>query len=334
MKPSVIYGIFLARLLLAIFAAAMGIASQVITDHHPAFEVASVREVPPGTPRLPGMKIVGSRVEGTLRLIDWVATAYRLKTPLQIAGPDWLGSESFEIQAQMRDGETKDQVPQMLQSLLADRFKLAVHREKRNQPVYALVVAKGGPKLQKALETDASPTSPGLNTNGSASEMTLYTRDGQQINIRPEGRGKSVRIGGRVGTVRTSTGANRTMRMELPKVTMDAFAEETLTEMVPDRPVVNQTRLKGFYQVTMELPFEALLSDIVRRNPAPSAGAATPFGARPAPASATDAGMPASDPSSGAVFRAVQKLGLKLESRKAPVEKLIIDHIEKKPTEN
>jgi uncharacterized protein (TIGR03435 family) len=44
--------------------------------------------------------------------------------------------------------------------------------------------------------------------------------------------------------------------------------------------------------------------------------------------------MAASDPSSGAVFRAVQKLGLKLESRKARVEKLIIDHIEKNPTEN
>jgi len=333
MKKSMIYGTFLPMLLLVIFATAMGIPPQIIADHRPAFEVASVREIPPGTRRQPGMKIDGARVECQLRLIDLIATAYRLKTPLQIVGPDWLDSERIEIHAKMPEGATKDQVPQMLQSLLADRFKLAVHREKRNQPVYALVVAKGGPKLQKAVETDAPPTSPELNAGGSTSQMTLYTRDGQQITIRQEGRGTSVRTGGSVGTVRTSTGPNRTMRMELPKVTMDAFAEETLAGMVPDRPVVNQTRLKGFYQVTLELPFEALMSDMMRSLPQnPALGSvSTPFGSPAAPAPATDG---ASDPSSGVVFRAVQKLGLKLESRKASVEKLIIDRIEKNPTEN
>jgi uncharacterized protein (TIGR03435 family) len=336
MKKFIIYSIFPAMLLPAISAIAMGNRSQGTTGHRPAFEVASVRKIPPGTSGQPGMKIDGARVDCQLRLIDLIATAYHLKTSLQIAGPDWLDSERIEIHAQMPEGATKDQVPQMLQSLLADRFKLAVHSEKRNQPVYALVVAKGGPKLQKAVETDIPPSSSGLNAGRSAGERTLYTRDGQQIIIRQEGRGTSVRTGGRAGIVRTSTDANLAMRMELPKVTMDAFAEETLTEMVSDRPVVNQTRLKGSYRVSMELPLEALMMDMIRNLPRNSAlgSGPTPFGTLPPPAAAKDAGMAASEPSSGAVFRAVQKLGLKLESRKAPVEKLIIDHIEKSPTEN
>jgi uncharacterized protein (TIGR03435 family) len=284
------------------------------------------------------MSIDGSRVDCVMRLTDLVATAYRLKSSLQIAGPDWLDFKRLEIHARMPEGATKDQVPQMLQSLLTDRFKLVVHREKRNQPVYALAVAKGGPKLQRAVETDAPPTPPETNAGGSVSEKTLYSyaaTDGQLITVKQEGRG-TVRTGGRAGTVRMSMNANGIMKMDLPKVTMDAFAEETLAGVVRDRPVVNQTHLKGFYQVTLELPLSALMNDIARSLPPnPALGSvSTPFGAPAVPAPATDAGMTASDPSSGAVFRAVQKLGLKLESRKAPVEKLIIDHIEKNPTEN
>jgi uncharacterized protein (TIGR03435 family) len=332
MGKSIIYVTSLSMLLPAFFATATGISSQVTTDRHPSFEVASIREVPRGTPRQPGMNIDGTRVDCAMRLTDLVATAYRLKSPLQIAGPDWLDSERFEIHATMPEGATKDQVPQMLQSLLVDRFKLVVHREKRSQPVYALVVAKGGPKLKKAVETDA-PT-PGT----SASEKALYsytTADGQLITVKREG-GGTVRTGGRAGTVRTSTNANGIMKMELPKVTMDAFAEETLAEVVTDRPIVNHTRLKGVYQVIIELPVSALINDMARSRPPNPAGGSvsSPFGRPAATAPATDAGMAASDPSSGAVFRAIQKLGLKLESRKAPVEKLIIDHIEKTPTEN
>jgi len=56
--------------------------------------------------------------------------------------------------------------------------------------------------------------------------------------------------------------------------------------------------------------------------------------ARPTPGAGGPGGIAASDPSGGGMFQAVQKLGLKLESQKAPVDKLIIDHIEKNPTEN
>jgi uncharacterized protein (TIGR03435 family) len=68
----------------------------------------------------------------------------------QIVGPSWLDEDCFEIVAKMPEGATNDQIPAMLQALLAERFKLAAHKEDRPRPVYALVVDKGGPKFKEA----------------------------------------------------------------------------------------------------------------------------------------------------------------------------------------
>jgi len=90
--------------------------------------------------------------------------------------------------------------------------------------------------------------------------------------------------------------------------------------------------------MTMELPMEVYRNAIMNR-PVPSdlasAFGPTPF-SRPATAApSTDAPAGnASDPSGRAVFKAVEKLGLKLDSRKAPIETLIIEHVDKNPTEN
>jgi uncharacterized protein (TIGR03435 family) len=85
------------------------------------------------------------------------------------------------------------------------------------------------------------------------------------------------------------------------------------------------TELKGEYQVALELSMADLMSAAraagLPGGPLPSAGAA----------SAADA---ASEPSAGSVFAAVQKLGLRMEPRKAPLETIVIDHLEKTPTEN
>jgi uncharacterized protein (TIGR03435 family) len=84
-------------------------------------------------------------------LKDLIRTAYEVKG-YQITGAYSLGSlvddQRFNIQATMPAGATEKQVPQMLQALLAERFKLVIRRETKDQSVYALVVAKGGPKLK------------------------------------------------------------------------------------------------------------------------------------------------------------------------------------------
>jgi uncharacterized protein (TIGR03435 family) len=67
-----------------------------------------------------------------------------------IGGPAWVNSEGFDIEAKGDHSASDAQLGQMVQSLLADRFKLALHRETRQLPVYALVVAKNGPKIRES----------------------------------------------------------------------------------------------------------------------------------------------------------------------------------------
>jgi uncharacterized protein (TIGR03435 family) len=67
----------------------------------------------------------------------------------QVSGPDWLGTEIYDITATLPPGVTRDDVQLMIQNLLAERFKLTLHRDTREMPVYALVAGKGGSKLQE-----------------------------------------------------------------------------------------------------------------------------------------------------------------------------------------
>ena len=67
--------------------------------------------------------------------------------------------QMYEIHAKLPEGSNKDQIPEMLQSLLAERFKLAFHKEARELPVYALIVGKNGLKMKEAIEEPATPAS-------------------------------------------------------------------------------------------------------------------------------------------------------------------------------
>src|SRR5262249_52825872 len=102
-----------------------------------------------------------------------------------------------------------------------------------------------------------------------------------------------------------------------------------------DRPVVDMTELKGTYQVALELSMQEMMS--LARARAPELGIPVP----PGPGGPGAPGIPggtdtvtASDPGGSSMFAAVQQLGLKLEPRKAPVQVVVVDHIEKTPTEN
>ena len=84
-----------------------------------------------------------------------ISDAYHLKPDDISGGPDWVDSDSYDINAKVAasDGTaqvklTKAERRQMLQTLLADRFSLAVHNETKDAAIYGLVVAKGGPKLR------------------------------------------------------------------------------------------------------------------------------------------------------------------------------------------
>jgi len=276
-----------------------------------------------------GMHINGLRAEfNYLTLKDLISGAYKVKA-LQITGPDWLGSQHFDIAARMPEGSSKDDAPKMLQALLEDRFKVAIHRETQEHTVLALVVGKGGPKMKESpgdappLDPDA-PLKPG--------EMQMDTPDGPaRMTIDMKNGGATINMGTKGVVTYSMNSQSMTMHITSSKTTMAALAD-TLTAMMTQmgggsgRQVLDMTGLKGNYEVSMDFS----LADMVAaaRAQQGAAGVGGTAGASAAPE--------ASDPSGGGstVSDSVQKLGLKLESRKAPVEQLIVDHAEKTPTEN
>ena len=295
----------------------------------PAFEVASVKPAAPldanaimsGKMHL-GMKTDAARVDiGFLSLADLIRIAYRVK-PYQISGPDWMGSQRFDIQAKMPEGASTEQVPEMLQALLAERFKLALHRDSTEHSVYALVVGKNGSKLKESPPDPANSAAPPANPPSGA--ITIGAGNNQvQISGNIQGKGMVV-SGGQTGKTRMTMTPEGTMRLEMEKMTLPALAD-ILSRLV-DRPVVDMTELQGNYQVALDLSQGDL---IAMARTAGVAGVALPAGA--------DAGRPAdaaSDPSGSSIFAAVQQLGLKLDPRKEPMERLVIDHLERTPTEN
>jgi uncharacterized protein (TIGR03435 family) len=104
----------------------------------------------------PGLAPGGQRFTATnLPLVALIMLAYNV-TPNQISGvPSSLGRETYDIEAECEHPIKQAQALRMLQTLLADRFKLILHRETKEQPIYALVVAKGGPKLREDAQESA-----------------------------------------------------------------------------------------------------------------------------------------------------------------------------------
>lgn len=130
--------------------------AEIVSSSAPRFEVASIRVSDPNAPhpgRLGSVQVVTSPGRLTSRnatLNELIKGAYALQDYQISGGPAWVVSPGFDVQARGSDGENRDQLLLMLRALLADRFKLAVHWEAKELPVYALVVAKNGPKFHAA----------------------------------------------------------------------------------------------------------------------------------------------------------------------------------------
>jgi uncharacterized protein (TIGR03435 family) len=145
-----------SQLVISAIAVALASTSQINAQSREAFDVASVK---PNTTRgggtYPGLAPGGKRFTAiNLPLTALIMLAYDA-TPRQISGvPGELDKVGYDIEASCDHPMTKEQASRMLQTLLADRFKLAVHREGRDQPIYALVIGKGGPKLHESPADD------------------------------------------------------------------------------------------------------------------------------------------------------------------------------------
>jgi len=331
----------LVSVAVALFAAGAALAQTAPNQTAPAqtdrlaFEVATIRPAAPldmskiaqgQIPRL-GAHVEGGRAEYRyLTLRDLMVVAYNVK-PYQITGPDWITGQRFDIMAKMPAGSTKDQANQMLQALLEERFKMTLHRETKEHPVLALVVAKDGSKLKESPPDPTEPSDP--NAPLKPGERQIDTEQGS-IRISRGSDGSTTMNMGARGTVTTRMDPGTlTLHMETSKVTMAGFAD-TLTQLTQmagpgSRPVIDMTGLKGNFQVALDFSISELIAMAKAAMPE-LAGAA---------ASGWEGAGAASDPGgASSIFAAVKALGLRLEPRKAPIEQLVIDHAEKTPIES
>ena len=274
------------------------IATSAALAQTPAFEVAVIKPDPGGPGVRRGVTIDKNRVNISYQsLSDILAFAYGV-VPVQIVGPDYLKSGLFDVTAKLPAGATEEQVPQMLQALLAERFGLVAHREKREEPIYALVVGKGGlKKMKPATDAEMAP-------DPVEGDRTQNTPFGKMTIRQIPGKGVVGFMPG-IGTLKVSPGGNGE-HVEMSNLTTVRFAQLLMSE--GDRVVVDKTGLKGSYEASFDISVDQ------QQGPQASGGASTPH--------------------LNPMFLAVEQLGLKMEPQKDSVDMIVIDHIEKTPTEN
>jgi uncharacterized protein (TIGR03435 family) len=146
------------------------------------FEVASVKPSIPDPNASSGIKTGHGKLDGNnVTLKRCIMGAYGVG-PHQVAGgPDWLDSDTFEISAKADQPINEDAVLMvMLRDLLAERFKLVLHRETRTIPAFVLEVVKNGPKLEKAAPgeagTNTSTTNTGVIIDAHNTNMDSFAR--------------------------------------------------------------------------------------------------------------------------------------------------------------
>ena len=224
------------------------------------FDAASIR---PTKDRRDESMVVnpGGIIYSRVSLNDCIEAAFGIKR-YQISGPAWLESDRFDISARAEGNHSRDEIMTMLQTLLAERFNLTLHREKKELPVYALLVGKNGPKV-RATDGDGD-TSMGPAAGG---------------------------IG-------------------FQKISMIDFAARFLSRLPPiGRPVLDKTGLSGRYDFTLIL--------------APQAGGHV-----------EDTKKAVAEEGFSLFAYALDQIGLRLEAQKEMIDLLVVDQVERAPTEN
>jgi uncharacterized protein (TIGR03435 family) len=284
----------------AFFAAAcLAVSATAFAQARPAFEVASIRPSAEQTTSVRvGFQATGSQVRVTaMTLQDYLVIAYSLR-PQQIEGPDWIGQQRWDVVATIPDGGA-DKVLEMLQTLLADRFQVKLHRETKELPVYVLGVSKAGAKLTESKPDPNAPAAP-------PDTVTIT------------GGGNNSSIGLDLGGGKSFTMANN--QIQVRHMTMLDVAE-VLTRFV-DRPVVDQTGLTKTYDLTLDVTPEDF--NVLRIRSAVNAGVALP----PQALRLLDNASP------DTLSAPLSRFGLTFEAKRAPLEVIVVDSALKAPTEN
>lgn len=288
---------------LLVLGAALASVTLAAQSAAPAFEVASIKRNKSGD----GFMGMGMQPGGRLTMTNMpvrqlIVRAYGVQPYQVLGGPSWITSDRFDITAKAPGDASPQEMNAMLETLLADRFKLKVRKETRQSDVYRLVKARADGKLGEALKPAAvncdmargraggPPPGPGAGPAAARGPATGGPMMGPcQFLIAPG-------------------------RFQVAGQSMAAFANSL--GMQVGRPVLDETGLQGAYDFTLTFM--------------PDAGRGMPAG--PPPPGAPE--LPPIDPNAPALPTALQEqLGLKLESAKGPVEMIVIDSIDQ-PTED
>ena|GEM_PF-686472 len=292
--------------------------AQLQTGSKPSFEVASVKtvtdcgnvapvvqsKIPSGPSYQPG-----GRYTTCSQLEFVIMDAYNIEIISRVIGvPDWSDNTLYKIEAKAEGNPDKERMRLMVQSLLEERFKLEMHREMQETPIYMLVVAKGGHKLQQAKDEKGKPIL-------SLPDPELYRKKERERRERmADGFSPSdiisMLLPGSHAVITRPSGSIFNGKA----MSMERFATFLIGITYPTtgRKVIDKTGLTGFYdvQLTYANPF----------NQQASAGTTGPASTK--------------EPSTPTIFEALQQqLGLKLEEDKITLDHFIIDRVER-PSEN
>lgn len=309
-----------------LFAAALTAAMR--GQSGPQFEAVSIRPSPPhygpiGAPSLfsggPGSSDPGRLTISHFSVENLIIRAYNLTRAVKFAGLDkiplsdrvpypWIEVENFDVVAKVPAGASPEDLGPMLQNMLAERLGLKVHFEKKEMPIYKLVVAKAGPKPQKGSVLVPSSTIPDPGESEPLKPFTLppggggapFQADQNGFPIIPK------------GSVVTGAGLGGRRRQLWHKETMGKLADFLSGLPTVGRVVRDATGLQDEYDFSLYWAQEEIVYTNGVRVPPP----AEPIGG----------------PS---MFEALEKqLGLKLEPSRGPVDFLVIDHIDRTPSDN
>lgn len=283
---------------------------------NPLFEVATIKPVIVDASHLSNAEHAGVHVYSarayyrSMTLKSLVRYAYNIQ-PFQVSGPASIERDYYDIEARFPKGANVKDERKMLQALLKERFKLTFHIDKKELGSFVLVIGKNGSKLKPSLpdlqksgpDAPSKPGEKGLEMGNEQEVKGVMNEDGS--NRGPVGPGG-------IRGMQTSkfNPESWSWHYERTKMNMNELAWQLqgCLGSVNGINVVDQTGLKGDYQVALDCPMSGL---------------------RPSShGSASD--MTASDPQGGrSVNRSLDAMGLKLEKRKVSMDVYVIDHAEK-----
>jgi uncharacterized protein (TIGR03435 family) len=280
----------------------LGFSRAAVAQKLPEFEVASIKPTPEGNiPGVGAAAAVGLRITGSnvrisgLSLKDYIGMAYSLEPP-QVMAPEWAAQLRFDIAGNLPADGTREQIPQMLQALLADRFQLKVHKESREFPIFALVVGKGGLKIKGTPVDPNAPRPATVEAGGGGSAAGIVINLGQ-------------------GTFTLASN-----KLEVKNLTMADLAR-ALTRFA-ERKTIDATGNTDRFDFSLDLAQEDYQFALMRA--AVNNGVVLP----PQALRLLDSAP------SNVLGQYIAKTGLELEERKAPLDVVVVDSVTREPKAN